>query len=246
MVRQFGRQPAHMNDDETLRKRSGWLIPLSVFGVTFVLSAMILLYYLAPPSASLFAKQAAPTARADLISLRVGGRPFRIPANYLIYDSTRSGGDRPEVALFALLPDFAGWSDWAGDAFASNAADSRVVYLTIHEDRLGLKEADKLARVYMDYVVDRQGSPGPYGLTQYAFRPDSGYHSQDLFVGPGPVVLRCDRQNDAVPSPSCLREVLLAPGVSLAIRFKRAHLESWPAIVAKSDALIASFTKPAK
>ena len=31
------------DDDETIRKRSGWLIPLGVFLVTFILSALFLL-----------------------------------------------------------------------------------------------------------------------------------------------------------------------------------------------------------
>jgi hypothetical protein len=239
---------ARLNDDETVRKRSGWLIPLTVFGVTFVLSAMILLLYLAPSAPGLFEEQAAPTSRSDSVPLSVAGRPFHIPANYLIYDSARTGGERVEIALFALLPDFSGWSNWAADEFSSNAADSRVAYLTIHKQRIGLKEADKLARVYFDYVADRHGSEGPYGLRQYGFRADTGYRNEDLFVGQtetGPVVLRCVKLSPEVPSPSCLRETLVAPGVSLTLRFKRAHLEDWHDITARTDKLIADFRKPA-
>jgi hypothetical protein len=203
---------------------------------------------LAPRSDDLFNEQAAPTSRSDAIALSVSGRPFRIPANYLMYDSARTGGERPEIAIFALLPDFSGWSNWAADEFAGNTADSRVVYLTIHKNKLGLKEADKLARVYNDYLADRRGTDGPYGLRQYAFRQDTGYRGEDLFIGPsdaGPVVLRCVKLSPAVPSPSCLRETLLAPGVSLATRFKRARLAEWRDIAAKTDKLIASFRKPA-
>ena len=243
----MGRQTGRFNDDETVRRRSGWMIPVSVFAVTFALSALILLYYLAP-SAGLFEEQAAPTSRSDNVAISVAGRPFRIPANYLIYDSARTGGERSEIAVFALLPDLSGWSNWAADEFASNAADSRIAYLTIHKDRHGLKEADKLARVYLDYVANRGGSEGPYGLRQYAFRPDIGYRNEDLFVGQtktGPVVLRCVKLTPEVPSPSCLRETLLAPGVSLSLRFKRAHLEDWQDLAAKTDKLLADFRKPA-
>ena len=94
----MGRQTGRFNDDETVRKRSGWIIPVSVFAVTFALSALILLYYLAP-SAGLFEEQAAPTSRSDIVALSVAGRPFRIPANYLIYDSARTGGERSEIAV---------------------------------------------------------------------------------------------------------------------------------------------------
>ena len=49
------------DDDETIRKRSGWLIPLAVFLVTFALSALFLLIYLAPSAPSLFQEQVSPT-----------------------------------------------------------------------------------------------------------------------------------------------------------------------------------------
>ena len=235
-----------LNDDETVRRRSGWLIPMSVFGVTFVLSAVFLLYYLAPRGDSLFNEQAMPTSRSDVVTVSVNGRPFHIAANYLMYDSARSGGEHGEIAVFALLPDLSGWSNWAADAFASNAADSDVVFLTLHKDRFGVKESDKMVRVYSDYLADRTGRDGPYGLRQYAFREDTGYRGEDLFVGQtdgGPVVLRCVRLAPEVPSPSCLRETPLGHGVSLTLRFKRAHLEAWRDIAAKTDKLVASFGK---
>jgi hypothetical protein len=237
------------NDDETLRRRSAWLIPLSIFGVTFALSAVMLLYYLAPRGNSLFNEQAAPTSRSDIVAISVGGKGFRIPANYLMYDSARSGGERADIAMYALLPDLSGWSNWAADAFASNAPDSDVVFLTIHKDKLGVKEGDKLTRVYSDYLADHNGREGPYELRQYAFRPDTGYRGEDLFVGQtdaGPVVLRCVQLAPDVPSPSCLRETSVAPGVSLTLRFKRAHLDSWRDITVKTDRLLASFRKPTR
>ena len=243
----MGRQAGRYDDDETVRRRSGWLIPLIVFALTAALSAGLMLYYLRPPS--LGAEPTVPTSRSDTVAVSVSGRPFNIPANYLMYDSTRTGGEKPEIAIFALLPDLSGWSNWAADEFTSNAPDSRVVYLTLHQDRLGLKETDKLARVYQDYFADRRGFAGPYGLHQYAFRTDTGYRAEDLFVGQspaGPVVLRCVKQSDAVPSPSCLRETLVAPGVALSLRFKRAHLEDWQDITAKTDKLIAGFIVPVR
>lgn len=233
-----------LNDDETVRRRSGWLIPLSVFGVTFVLSGALLLFYLAPRGNSLFNEQAEPSSRSEPVAVTVGGVALRIPANYIMYESARSGGMRNEVALFALLPDLSGWSNWAADAFASNAEDSDVVYLTI-KAKPSLSEADKLKRVWPDYLADRQGSDGPYGLRRYAFRKDTGYRSEELFVGDGPVVLRCVKQSPQVPSPSCLRETPLARGVTLSVRFKRAHLDGWRGITTKVDRLIASFRKPA-
>jgi hypothetical protein len=237
------------DDDETVRKRSGWWLPLGVFAVTFILSAMFLLLYLAPTAPSLFEEQVVPTSRSDVIALSVHGRPFHIPANYLLFASARQGGERSEIALFALLPEMNGWSNWNADNFSSNAPDSRAVFLTIRKERVGLTEAARLKRVYLGYAADPRGTEGPYGLRQFTFRADSGYHDEDLYVGEtekGPVVLRCVRFSHDVPSPGCLRDMLIAPGVSLSYRFKRSHLAQWQEIGANTDKLIASFQKPVK
>ena len=238
-----------IDDDETVRKRSAWLLPAAVFFVTFVLSAMFLLLYLAPSAPNLFEEQVTPTSRADIIRLTVQGHRFNIPAKYLQYASARQGGERHELELFALLPDMTGWSNWDAENFISNAADSPLIYLTIRAEKIGLRETDRLKRVYLGYVKNPRGTPGPNGLTEFTFRQDSGYRDEDLYVGEtekGPVVMRCVRFSHVVPSPSCLRDTLIAPGVSLSYRFKRRHLDHWREIAKGVDKLIASFEKPVK
>ena len=148
-----------------------------------------------------------------------------------------------------MLPDMSGWSNWDAQTFTDNSADSPILDLRIRDDNLNLSEADRLERVYMGYVTDQRGTPGPYGLTQYTFRADAGYHDEDLFVGhtdKGPIVLRCVRLGPQVPSPNCLRDELVAKGVALSYRFKRAHLAKWQKIGEHIDRLIASFEKPPK
>ncbi len=237
---------ADRTDDDTIRQRSGWLIPLGVFLVTFALSALFLLFYLAPTPPSFFEEQINPTSRTDIIHLKVHSHSFYIPANYLEFKSARQGGERKEVALFALLPDMDGYSTWEGGTFVTNSADSPIVYLLIRDEDVNLSEADRLQRIYMAYVTDPKGMPGPFGLTQYVFRDDSGYRNEDLFVGQtqaGPVVLRCVRFSQQVPSPSCLRDMPIAHGVALSYRFKRAHLARWREIGDNISRLIVSFRK---
>lgn len=237
------------NLDDTIRQRSGWLIPIGVFAITALLSAMLLLFYLAPTPTSFIEEHPAPTSREDPISLSVGNVNLTIPANFILYKSARQGGPRKDVALVTTFPDFRGYSDWQSQLFAGNPPDSPVIYLLIREEPLNLTEAERLQRIYLDFVTDPAGKPGPFGLTQYTFRDDSGYRGEDLFVGEtqsAPVVLRCVRFSQQVPSPSCLRDVLLKHGVALSYRFKRAHLADWHAIANGVDALIQSFRARAK
>jgi hypothetical protein len=237
------------DDDETIRKRSAWLIPLGVFLVTFALSALFLLIYLAPNAPGLFEEQVSPTSRSDIITLKVSGHRLYIPANYLEYESARQGGDRREIALYALPPEMSGWSNWEAQSFTDNSAASPVVEMRIRQDNLNLSEADRFQRVYMGYILNPRGREGPFGLRQYAFRGDSGYHNEDLFVGEsdtGLLLMRCVRRGPDVTSPNCVRDMPVARGVSLFYRFKRAHLAKWREIGKGVDKLIAMFDKAPK
>jgi hypothetical protein len=237
------------NDDEVIHQHSGWLVPLGVIAALAALSALLMLYYLAPGGAMLFQEQISPTSRSEPVSLSVRGVKFDIPANYTKYESTRRGGVRHEIALFALLPYLTGWSNWQSDTFTDASANSRVIFLTLREDNNGLSEAARMERVYRTYIKSQDGKPGPYGLTQYEFRADSGYHDEDLFTGQtatGLIVLRCVRPSADVPNPSCLREVLIDKGVALTYRFQRAHLSEWRTIAERTDALLTSFRETPK
>jgi hypothetical protein len=234
----------YSDSDGTLRKRSGWMIPLGVFLTTLVLSALILIYYLAPSAPNFLEEQVSPTARTERVALRVHGLKLWIPANYLQYASSRRGGALKDVSMFALLPELAGWSTSEAPTFASNSADSPVVYLLIRDERLNLTEGDRLSRIYLAYVTDGKGKTGPFGLTQYVFRDDTGYRNEDLFVGQtqaGPQLLRCVRFSPRAPNPSCLRDVPIAHNVALSYRFKRTYLAQWREISQAISTLVMQF-----
>ncbi len=229
-----------------VKQHSGWLIPLAVLVVTAILSALVLAYYFAPTPPELVNEQPSPTDDTHRIALDVGAMSFRIPSNYLLFASARKGGQRKSVELIAFLPDLRGYSGSESQALTSNDADTEAVHLKLAEDQSGLSEKERLERVYLAQVVAPAGAPGPFGLRQYAFRPETGYHDEELFMGQtdaGPMALRCTRPSALAPSPNCLREILLGPGVMLAYRFKRAHLEEWQAIDADVRKLFAAFAR---
>lgn len=237
------------DDDEDVRQHSGWLIPLSVFVVTAGLSALFLLFYLAPNPTSFIEQHAAPTDITEPVTLIVGDLTFKIPANYIVYRSARQGGERKDVALFALLPAFKGYTAAEAQAFADHSADSRVLHILIRKEHLDLPENERLKRIYMSYVVDPAGKSGPFGLTEYTFRNDNGYRGEDMFVGgtpDKPVVMRCWRLTPDMSNPDCVRDRRLSRGVAMTYRFKRARLGEWRAIAQGVGALIGRFEAAAK
>jgi hypothetical protein len=235
--------------DRAFRQRSGWLIPLAIFVVTIGLSAFFLIFYLAPAPTSLIEERPSPTSRTELVRFVVGGLAFAVPANYLLYANARQGGGLQTVELYAKYPGFEGYSDEQAKTFAGSGAESPIVHIVIREDRFNLDEAERLRRIYLGYVVQGAQKPGPYGLTQYAFRDDSGYRDEDLFVGnvkDGPAVMRCMRLSEQDTHPNCLRDERLARGVVMSYRFKRAYLSDWQQIARGVNNLTRSFIARAK
>lgn len=229
---------------DDVQQRSGWLIPAAVFIVTAGLSGLFLLYYLVPAPTSFIEEHTAPTSRTDPIAVTVNETKFSIPANYIMFARARQGGAVKEIHLFTTFPEFKGYSEWEASSFSNNAADSPLIFILVRAEPFKISEAERLQRIYLTYVADPAGKPGPFGLTQYVFRDDSGYHGEDLFVGQQngkPVVIRCVRFSQQVPSPSCLRDERLARGVSLSYRFKRANLGRWQEIATGIDKLVRSF-----
>jgi len=233
-----------LNQKAEIHQHSGWLIPLGVALVILALCGMFLLYYLRPVSGTF--RDNRPTAAATRVALTVRGVSLSIPANYIETRGARGGGDMDVVPVFALLPDMRGYSDTDRAAFASNAPDSAVLHLQIKADTNSLDPASRFTRIYRPYMVDPQGTPGPFGLTRYEFRADSGYGRNDLFVGPdanhGTLLLLCERPAQDLPSPNCLAiDRPIAPNVNLAYRFKRSQLAQWRLIDNGVSRLVSSF-----
>ncbi|HEX4078451.1 MAG TPA: hypothetical protein VHX61_06215 [Rhizomicrobium sp.] len=231
--------------DQNVRERPGWLVPIAVLTITAVLGAVMLVYYLAPNPVSLIEEHSSPSAEAGLVHLTIGGLSMTVPANYLPYASERRGGARREVTLYASLPNFQGYSKASAAEFAGNGPASALIYLLIREGREDVPESALLRRIYLGDVIDPRGRPGPFGLTAYRFRDDSGYRGEDMFVGRiagRDVVMRCLRPGKEAISPTCFRNLRLAQGVVLSYRFKLSHLSEWREIARGAGRLIASFT----
>ena len=224
---------------EEMHGHSGWLIPLGFIFAILVLSGLFLGWYLRPgPKPA-----GAPTGKSDLVHLTVRGTAFAIPANYIENAAARAGGEQDSLALAALFPSWLGYSDADARLFQGNAPDSPVIHLALRRDANNLDAAARLKRIYMPYVAGQ--SEGPFGLTQYRFRADSGYEQNDLFSGESNgvvLLLLCERGGSELTSPNCVAvDRPLAKNLSLSWRFKRAWLARWPEMASGVDTLIGKF-----
>ena len=226
---------------EEIHQHPGWLIPLGFLVVIVLLSGLFLLYDLRPGPGP----RGGRSGDAEPVALSVRGLKLAVPANYLDNSDSRANTERDVLTLSALLPDMRGYSPEDARLFIGNAPDSPVVRLIFKGDENDLDAAARLDRIYRPYLQAPQGSPGDFGLTQYAFRPDSGYARQDLFAGSegGRLVLfLCERAGPDLPSPNCqMTGRPLARNLSFSYRFKRAYLGRWREIAPGIDGLLARF-----
>jgi hypothetical protein len=222
---------------------SSWILPVLLLVVAGLIAGGFFVF-LAGPSVDVISGNT-PTASTDTADIRIDGALFRIPANYTKYSRSRSNGDQDDVPMHALLPNMSPWSPGDAKEFESNAAGARVIHITIAIDRAPLTYQQKFERGIKPLADNPDGTPGPYGLTQYKFSPGTGYENTEWYSaaqeGGVDLVMRCDASPNKDFGSSCMRVTRLPDNVGLTYKFKRAHLAQWKQIDAGVIGLVASF-----
>ena len=228
------------NGSDDVHQHSGWWFPAAILLAIAVLSGFFLLYDLRP---GMTPKGVGRTGDVAPVRLTVGGLALVVPANYLDSSAARKGGDQDVVTMSALIPDMRGYSPADARLFVGNAADSPVVHLQFKAGEKDLTAGERLQRIYGPYLMSATGKPGGFGLTQYAFRPDSGYGRSDLFAGiegGRTLLFLCERADPELASPNCLVTGQTgAANVGFSWRFKRAYLARWQETASGVDRLLA-------
>lgn len=228
-----------------VHRHSSWTMPAILILVTAAIGVGIFIYLAGPTVQDIQGTAPSPTASAEPIDLKVDGIAFRIPAYYTESRATRGGGDQDEVDMHVLLPDLHPWNLTDKAAFESNAADARVIHFTLKPDHQALTDDQRFERALRPQTTNPDGTPGPYGLTQFDFPAGLGYDDVQIFTAPldgkSVLILRCDKVGDKEFGPSCLRQTRTPDGIGLTYRFKRAHLADWKMIDTGLTKLVAGF-----
>jgi len=244
--RRKGRSPVVAEEFGIEAKQdSSWTAPLTILGVTLLISFGFLYRYFGPTLTEIRGDTPDPSASDVPIVMDIGRARLIVPTNFTRFPRARRDGPRDSVALYSLLPEFEAFTVEKAAVFDSNSPDSPVIYFDISNYSSALSEVDRLEKVYKEKIVDPQGRDGPYGLTVYEFAQGTGYDHEDLFVfyeeGKQPVVLICDEETDVTPSPNCRRAMRLNETLSLSYRYKRPWLAQWRSIDLSIQELVNSF-----
>ena len=178
---------SHADQKEEIHQHSGWLIPLGFLLVILVLSGLFLLWYLRPGPGL----PAAPTDQSTPGRVDRAGRGLRHSRQLHQNPRRPAGGEQDEVTLVGPVADMRGYSDAEARLFAGNAPDSPVVHLRCAATPIGWTPPAGWRASICPISPIPTGTPGPFGLTRYGFRQDSGYGRDDLFAGENDGKLIC-------------------------------------------------------
>jgi hypothetical protein len=230
---------------ERIKRHSGWRWPVLIALGIALFGALFLLYYLGPTPGDISGINPKPTAETKTVSLTVVGTNFNIPSNYIQLPKTRAGGLQDVVEMQALLPELAPYSADKADAFEDITASSKVLNLLIHPTKANLTEQQRLERIFLTQVKNREGTRADHGLTLFEFQDESGYANQELYIGQdslgGTAVLLCDKVGADVTAPACRRDIDFTAGLGLSYEFKRGFLPQWRDIDTRAVELVRSF-----
>ena len=124
-----------------------------------------------------------------------------------------------------------GYSDETRQHFNDAVASDKLLFLTIEPSSIPLDMSGRFEPVY-ERLIDPAGTPVSGGLTRYQFQEDTRYGDELLYIGQRgdkpPFVVRCLNPSDLPKgSRSCLRDLAVGQGLSVAYRFSEGLLDQW-------------------
>jgi hypothetical protein len=221
------------------RKRShNHLIPILLAGVIAVVAIILVAYLLRPtwePDQS---------SQAIRLPISVGETLFNVPSHAIRVKVQRHSGAQERVDLSFMYPSLQAPDQpkhISASSIEGGAQPIDRIFMSISAHR-GTLAPDIRSRTIYPRYLEQSSSPQQDGLTMRAFRENSPYSKEDLFMANTPnLVARCTR--DAVTPGMCLTERRV-DGADLTFRFPRSWLEQWRDVAGAMDRLTAQLHGP--
>ncbi|MGZ3410274.1 MAG: hypothetical protein ACXWJW_00660 [Xanthobacteraceae bacterium] len=163
---------------------------------------------------------------------------FRIPPAAIRQDVQRRAGTQERVDLAFLWPSLEPSAPTYGANADPAVSAAPRLFVSIAANPTGMTPVERLKTIYPRYL-EASTAAGPPGLTTVPFRADTPYRGEELFYDtevPDRFITRCTR--DAGPAQgNCLYERFIGSDV-ITVRFSRAWLADWRAVLNRIDVVI--------
>jgi hypothetical protein len=213
------------------RAASGLLaVPIAAIVLLCVLALAFVTYVLRPRV------EAAPaTLEAPALPIVVADTLFRVPPRALRVALQRRPGMQERLDLAFFWPAMTPAANPSEDDLAASAGR---IFVTIAPNDGIASPAERLKNIYPRHLA-RTVNVGPDGLSAVAFLDDTPYQGEDLLydeAAPDRFLVRCTRDKRATAG-SCLYERNVGQAL-VTLRFPRALLAEWRALVTGTDRLL--------
>jgi hypothetical protein len=173
----------------------------------------------------------------ERLPVSVGGTLFNVPPAAIRMKIQRHTGPQERIDLSFVYPSLEP-PDGAKHVSADTVEDAMQpidrIFLSIAAHHDSLAPDMRLRTIYPRYL-EQASTPGQDGLTMRAFRDNTPYGNEDLFVANTPgLTARCTR--DAATPGMCLSERRI-DGADLTFRFPRSWLAQWRDVSSAMDRL---------
>jgi hypothetical protein len=171
------------------------------------------------------------------LPITIGSALFNVPAKAIRMRMQRRAGPQERIDLAFAYPSLLPPEPQA-HLSAAGVEDKPVainrIFLSIATDGGVVTPQERVRTIYPRYVEAQADTQD--GLTGRAFRDNTPYRGEDLFMADKPaLVTRCTR--DAMTPGMCLSERRV-DGAHLTFRFPRAWLSDWRNIAASMDKIV--------
>jgi hypothetical protein len=214
-------------------RHGGWLRPigLGLLAIVVVIAAGVAIWKVVRHYHDSVAL-AGRTTDTTPVRITIVGNALAIPANMIRTGRQRRGGVMERVDLLLDWPGLKGYSTEDAEPFRSGSPIAPLLYISILPADSSLDSSGRLESVYARFFTGTARA-GPSGLVGRSLSDDSGYRGEEIFYEPGadrPYVARCVAKATPEVPATCMRDVLIAPRLSLLYRFDRFYLGDWQAM----------------
>jgi hypothetical protein len=163
----------------------------------------------------------------ERLPVSVGATLFNVPPTAIRMKIQRHSGPQERIDLSFAYPSLEppdGAKHVSADTVEEAPQPIDRIFLSIAAHHDSLAPDMRLRTIYPRYL-EQASTPGQDGLTMRAFRDNTPYGNEDLFVANTPrLMARCTR--DAATPGMCLSERRI-DGADLTFRFPRSWLAQW-------------------
>ncbi len=227
---------------EEPEERPGWLYPLIVAGVTAIIGAVILVFYLSPDIETVTGGGARRTTDTTPVTVTLGARRFVIPANYIRQPDARIDGATTEIELEAFLTDMHGYGALDADAARDVTRQSPVVTIILKAGPPALDDRQKFERLYAPNADPDQPAYAYRDFTVTPMGPGSGYAGQQVFTYEKDgafFVMACSADDkDYDTGGLCQREMKWGEDITVRYAFRGGRIRDWMEIDASVGELL--------